>query len=152
MINPFQLSGRYQRIEFILVFWFSFSILLRSVFNLNHKSYYFFEIKLIIDFIALASFTPVMFRRLHDINLPGYLLVLFWLGIPFNMRNLVYLNTKLDIELNPFSTPVVIMEFINLFLLIMLVFYRSYPHCNRWGCPNKQLNMDSGADAPPPVS
>ena len=159
MNNLFQCSGRSQRIEFILVFsalaifWLFFAYILRNTFDLNPSSDYFFEIKLIIDFVALASFTPIMLRRLHDINLPGYILILFWISVPFNIRNLVYFSNNFNIQLDPFSVPVMVLDFMILFILVMCIFYRSYSHSNHWGSgPNKQFNPDSGADAPPPVN
>ena len=146
MKNIFSIHGRASRKEFLIqfvlisVFWVGLSYLLRFAGILTPDIDSYLLIKLIVEFITLMSFTPLMLRRIHDIHLPGYVLIVFWALIPFSIRNIIYWKQQFGIELNQNSWPVTILNIIGVILLLILFIYKGYSKEKRWGSPNNAFS------------
>lgn len=107
----------------------------------------YFRYILICNFITILVFTPFVIRRLLDIGLSKYLFIFFWLGVLADVPGILFLKTEFNIEINPFNPIILLIEITVFILLLILLFKRG----NQYS-PNKELNLDSGADVPPPVN
>ncbi len=138
MLSIFSTRGRLNRKGFFLsflaltLFWLAVSYLLMQLFP-PAKGESFYLTRLVADFLALLSFTPIMLKRLHDISLPGYVLVLFWLAVPLSIRNIVYFNEYLKIEVSAFSWLSTLLTLAAILLTVILFTYKSYSKDNKWG-------------------
>ena len=138
MASIFSTKGRLKRKSYFLIF-IGLSVLwliINSFLMLwlpPTEGHTFFLSRLLVDFLALISFTPIMLRRIHDIHLPGYILIIFWLAIPFSIRNIVYLNQYFKAEIDPSLWLLATLTLVALFLTLILFFYRSYSKDNKWG-------------------
>jgi len=157
MRNIFSLSGRASRQEYLLIFialaifWVGLGYLMINVFHFSSINPYFFEIRLLLDLLCISTFTPVMIKRLHDINLPSYLVIFYWVSAVLNIRNTIYFQEEFNFIVEPFSTPMIVLDIAVVIIVIMLFVYKSYPHSNKWGSPNNLINKDnllSGQNAP----
>lgn len=141
--NIFSIHGRASRKEFILQyilisgFWFGLDYYLRFVGILTPEKDSYLVIKLVLDCVALFSETPLMLRRIHDVHLPGYMLLIFWVLIPFSIRNINYLKHEFGFEINPNSWIMTMLNMLGMVLLVILFIYRSYSKENRWGSPGQ---------------
>ena len=141
MLEFFSPKGRVARKEYFLaffaigIFWVGLSYLFRNHFGAGPESKMFFPSKLILEVIALTSVMPIMLKRTHDIHLPGYVLLILWVAIPFSIRNTFHWKELFGIELDPFSWPVTIIHLLGLAVFLMLFLYKSYPRENKWGKP-----------------
>ena len=138
MFNIFSIKGRLNRKGYILsflvltLFWLAISYLLMQLLP-PVKEESFFLSRLVADFLALLSFTPIMLKRAHDISLPGYVLVLFWLAVPLSIRNVVYFSEYFNIQLPAFSWFSTLLTIAVVLLTVILFTYKSYSKDNKWG-------------------
>jgi uncharacterized membrane protein YhaH (DUF805 family) len=157
MKNIFSLSGRASRQEYFFIFialalfWVGLGYLMINVFHFSPLTPYFFEIRFIFDLLSIATFTPIMTRRLHDINLPGYLVIFYWVSALLNTRNTIYLQKEFNYFVDPYAIPIFVLDIAVLIIVIILFVYKSYPHSNKWSNPNNKINKDNllnGQNAP----
>ncbi|MEW8073873.1 MAG: DUF805 domain-containing protein [Candidatus Thiodiazotropha sp.] len=140
-------NGRATRKEFLIgsvfiyAFWIIVGFLIIYVFDLASHAYY-FELKLLIDIVALLSITPLMAQRLHDMNLPSVLVAIYWALIPLSIRNIIFWQHKYGVEVqlnNPWLTALYVAA---LLLIILMYLKPSYRKTNKWGSPNNNFNSD----------
>lgn len=138
MAHIFSLKGRLKRKGYFIaflslsLFWIVISYLLTFLLPLKISEGYFFS-KFALDVVALLSFTPIMLRRAHDISLPSYVLIIFWLSILFSIRNIIYLDQYHDIEIKLNHWLYTTLVIATLLLILILFSYRSYSKDNKWG-------------------
>ena len=138
MANIFSVKGRLKRKGYfntfigVSIFWVAVSYLLMNWLP-PAKGEAFFISRFLLDILALLSVTPIMLRRAHDISLPSYVLIIFWLAIPFSVRNIVYLKQYFKIEVDLTHWLIIALYLAGLFLMLMLFLYKSYSKDNKWG-------------------
>ena len=138
MINIFSIEGRMNRKDFfftflaITTFWLIVGYIL-SIWLPPTKGDAFFISRFLVEILGLLSVTPIMLRRLHDISLPGYVLIVLWLAIPFSLRNIVYLNQYFKTDFLVTSKISLILSVLGLILFVMLFLYKSFTKDNKWG-------------------
>lgn len=149
MRNIFSYKGRASRREFLIIFivinvlWLGLGYFLSQLVDPVTNSDTYYLSKILFQVVSLMSVTPIMLQRIHDIHLPGYVLTVFYIAIPFSFSTLLYLRRTFKIESIDItwatSWPMLVLYGLNFFVLIMLFFYKSYPDPNRWGSPKNQL-------------
>ncbi|MCG7991194.1 MAG: DUF805 domain-containing protein [Candidatus Thiodiazotropha lotti] len=150
-VNDFYtLSGRMGRLRFLSGI---FIIIILSI-TLHYASFYiasyFGSSKLamvlivVLQFVMLLLATPLIVKRLHDLNASGWFALVFWVPFPFSIEMSALLDSQwlfgLLFELYQFLlwlTFAIVMGFI--FLLIV----PGNPELNQWGSPNQALQRTS---------
>lgn len=136
--NIFSIKGRLKRKGYLIGFlvlsflWFVLSYSLVQWLPLELGQNYFYY-KFALDVLALASFTPIMLKRAHDISLPSYVLIVYWLSIVFSVRNIIYLEQYHNTTINLNHWLYTVLVIVTILLTIILFSYRSYPKDNKWG-------------------
>lgn len=78
--------------------------------------------KSVLAFVYMTVLTPFVLRRLNDIGTSSWWVIVFWMEAVFSLRNIVLVDVLWDIQVNPFSWPLVILNVSSLILFIVLLF------------------------------
>ena len=141
MENIFSLKGNLNRLEFFYAFLcltilaFGVNYLILNFIRSDSVSASYFIFKSMLDFIYLILLSPFIIRRLNDIDASAWWVLLLFVAYPFSLRNIVLIESILGYEINPFSIPILFIEFAVILLLLVLLF--------RASSPNKRLKFDA---------
>lgn len=92
---------------------------------LDETGILFVELNSILSFIYLAVFIFFVVRRLNDINATVWWSLIFCIRALFSLRNIVLADYLWNIKIDPFATPLVILNAASLILFLVLLFKAS---------------------------
>jgi len=86
-----------------------------------------------LQFAALGLTTPLYAKRFHDLNSSAWWVLLFWVVFPFSFEISGLVNNHFGFVLNPFSSPIMLVEGAGLLVSLVLLFKKGNPEENMWG-------------------
>ena len=112
---------------YVFIGFASFAVLmhyfLRYVFSANALGMTNFLIsKTMFEFIYLAILTPFIIQRLNDIGITKWVALVFWPTTAFEIRNLLLIQDAWDIYIDPFSTPLIVLNSVSFLIFLLLLF------------------------------
>ncbi len=144
----YTIRGRLSRVDFILGIAVSGTIpvILHFVFanivlKLGNEVFY-FVFKSFLHILTLTLATPFYVKRFHDLNTPGYWVLIYWVCLPFTIEFALLLEILSGIRIDPFNEVIVLIGFIGLLVLLLLIFKKGNPDENEWGKPNMRMQPD----------
>ena len=98
--------------------------------------------KSIFGIILLVVWTPFVVKRLHDIGVSGWWVLVLYAANPFELRNILLVQMLSGLEIDAFSVPMMVLEALLLLFLLGLFFVPGKKGENKWGGPDNRLQSD----------
>ena len=145
----YSLQGRIGRIDFILGLLLANSvpailyyISRDQVLALGNDTLY-FGFKSFLQLLGFSLATPFYVKRFHDLNSPGYWVLIYWACLPFSFEVAHLIDLIFGIEINPFNEIILYIIVIGLLMLAVLALKRGNPEKNPWGNPNNRMQSNA---------
>lgn len=139
----YQLKGRIGRLNFLigllviqvpvlLFFYGSLAMVPQPI-----ESYHFHLIRWFATFIDTAMLYPLVVKRFHDLNTPGYW-ALFFFTLPLGSWDLaIIIEHHFETTFDPVNPSFFMSLLIAAMMLLALLFRKGNPAENRWGPPRQ---------------
>ena len=87
----------------------------------------YFGFKSFLQLLGFSLATPFYVKRFHDLNSPGYWVLIYWACLPFSFEVVHLIDLIFGIEINPFNEIILFIIVIGLLMLAVLALKRGNP-------------------------
>ena len=79
----------------------------------------------ITDTVLLLLITPTFIKRFRDLKLPVFLVLLYWIALPFTSKYMLILRDSVELNINLMLTTTIVVRIVAVLLLMVLAFWSS---------------------------